>query len=220
MSELIFIFILLIISGIMITTYHLYEKFGLKVLLIIMTILYLIMSFKTTSFLGININLNLLPIISIYTIFILLIEKHSKKELYDDLKLVIKTISITIPIFILFILYPQSINDKIILNPNHLLDYIPSIISLLIMPLFIILIIYLYKFLKDNTKNFYINTIIATILTLIIETTISTIIIYIKQLDIKLTIQILLANFLIKTIIILINLGIIKLLSNQRKWLS
>ena len=98
MNELILIFIILIISGTIITTYHFYEKLGLKILLIMMTILNLVLSFKTTNLFGLNINLSLIPMTSIYTLTFILIEKHSKTEFKEDLKLIIKSILFIFPI--------------------------------------------------------------------------------------------------------------------------
>lgn len=220
MNEVIFIFILLITSGTIITTYHFYQKFGLKILLILLTTLTLIMSFKTAKIFSININLNLIPITSIYTLIYILIEKHSKKELQDNIKLIIETIIFTTITFILFTLFIPSINDNIILNINHLLDLTPVIISYILTPAFVFLTIFLYKYLKENNNNFYLNTIICIIITSIIETSITTTIIYFLNFDIKLTVQIILANCLLKIFIMLIYLGIIKLITAKRKWLS
>lgn len=220
MDELIFIFILLITSGSIITIYHLYEKKGIKILLIMMTILYLIMSFKTTNIFGLKANLNIIPTTSIYTLIIILLEKHSKKDIQENMKLIIATITFTSIIYILFILFTESINDNIILNTNHLLEYIPNIVSLCTIPVFITLLIRLYKYIKENNKNFYINTIICTVLLIIIETFITTIIVYMLHFNIKLVAQIILSNYLLKILIILLNLSIIKLITSQRKWLS
>ena len=220
MNELIFIIITLIISGTIITIYHFYQKKGLKYLLIIITILYLIMSFKTTKIFNTNINLNIISTSYIYLLALLLLEKHSKKEFEENKKLLITTIIFTTIVFLIFILFDQSINDNIILNQNHLIDYIPIIISYITLPLYIILLSTLYKYTKTINKSFNINAIIATFLTCIIETTISTTIIYILKLDIKYTVQLILANYLIKIIIILFNLGINKIIMMNRKWLS
>lgn len=189
-------------------------------MLIIITILYLIMSFKTTKIFNTNINLNIISTSYIYLLALLLLEKHSKKEFEENKKLLITTIIFTTIVFLIFILFDQSINDNIILNQNHLIDYIPIIISYITLPLYIILLSTLYKYTKTINKSFNINAIIATFLTCIIETTISTTIIYILKLDIKYTVQLILANYLIKIIIILFNLGINKIIMMNRKWLS
>lgn len=220
MNELILIFIILIISGTIITTYHFYEKLGLKILFIIMTVLNLVMSFKTANLFGLNINLSLIPMTSIYTLTFILIEKHSKTEFKDNFKLIIKSILFIFPIFIVFLLFTQSINDNITLNENYLNEFLPNLISLIILPLFILLTVYIYNYLKQTNKNFYINVIICTILVSIIETFITTSIIYIKNTDIVLTMQIILTNYLFKILITLLNLGIIRLVTTKRKWLE
>ena len=220
MNELILIFIILIISGTIITTYHFYEKLGLKILFIIMTVLNLVMSFKTANLFGLNINLSLIPMTSIYTLTFILIEKHSKTEFKDNFKLIIKSILFIFPIFIVFLLFTQSINDNVTLNENYLNEFLPNLISLIILPLFILLTVYIYNYLKQTNKNFYINVIICTILVSIIETFITTSIIYIKNTDIVLTMQIILTNYLFKILITLLNLGIIRLMTTKRKWLE
>lgn len=220
MNELILIFIILIISGTIITTYHFYEKLGLKILFIIMTVLNLVMSFKTANLFGLNINLSLIPMTSIYTLTFILIEKHSKTEFKDNFKLIIKSILFIFPIFIVFLLFTQSINDNVTINENYLNEFLPNLISLIILPLFILLTVYIYNYLKQTNKNFYINVIICTILVSIIETFITTSIIYIKNTDIVLTMQIILTNYLFKILITLLNLGIIRLMTTKRKWLE
>lgn len=220
MNELILIFIILIISGTIITTYHFYEKLGLKILFIIMTVLNLVMSFKTANLFGLIINLSLIPMTSIYTLTFILIEKHSKTEFKDNFKLIIKSILFIFPVFIVFLLFTQSINDNVTINENYLNEFLPNLISLIILPLFILLTVYIYNYLKQTNKNFYINVIICTILVSIIETFITTSIIYIKNTDIVLTMQIILTNYLFKILITLLNLGIIRLIATKRKWLE
>ena len=220
MNELIFIFILLIISGTIITTFHFFEKFGIKLLLVIMTILYFIMSFKTTNIFGMTVNMNVIPTITIYIILYLLLNKYNKKEFKEDIRLLFNTIIVTIPVFVVFILFTQSINDSNILNINHIKDFIPSIISFIIMPVFVVLTFNYYDYLKKFSDNINLNIVMCTITSSIIESIVVNTIIYVISYDIRFIIHVSLASYIFKIFIILIYIGVIRLNDTRKKWLS
>lgn len=216
MNELIFIVTLLIISGSIIIMHHYLDKLGFKILLVIMTILSFIMSFKIGNYHGIPINVNIIPYMSIFTIFYILQEKYNKKEVKESLQVLVKTSLFTIITFILFILYIQSINDSITINPNNIKDIFSNIIYLIIIPLSIIGSLKTYNYMKTINDNIYINIIIVTILIGLIES----IIISLVTNDINYTIHIALANYLLKIITMIFNIIIIKIFKNKKKVLS
>jgi len=217
MSEFILIVMLLIIGSTMFLMHQFLEKFGLKIMLILLTIISLIMSFKIGIILGIDTNVNIIPYMSVFTIFYILFEKYSQKEVSKNLGLITKTSIYSTIIFTLFILYTQSINDSISLNINYITNIFTSFIPILLLPIFLIVTNKLYNYLKTINENIYINIIMCTISIGLIESIIGAIISNILILDINQIMHIALANYLLKIITIIMSLPIIYLIINKRK---
>ena len=217
MSEFILIVMLLIIGSTMFLMHQFLEKFGLKIMLILLTIISLIMSFKIGIILGIDTNVNIIPYMSVFTIFYILFEKYSQKEVSKNLGLITKTSIYSTIIFTLFILCTQSINDSISLNINYITNIFTSFIPILLLPIFLVVTNKLYNYLKTINENIYINIIMCTISIGLIESIIGAIISNILILNINQIIHIALANYLLKIITIIMSLPIIYLIINKKK---
>lgn len=217
MSEIILIIIfLIIISGIFLL-YHFLDKFGLKTMLLIMTIISYIMSFKTGKVFGIDANVNIITYMCIFTIFYITLEKYGQKQVKEDIGVITKTSIYSLFILVILLLYIQSINDAISLNINHIVDIIPSLLSFLVLPISVIFTIKLYSYLKKINDNIYINMIVCTIIVGLIESLSVSAISNGLVLDINSIIRISLANYLFKIITMIIYLPIIHYILKKKK---
>ena len=209
----------LILIIIFITVFFSYKylgKLGLKLSLILLTILSFIMSFKIGLFFGIDTNISVIPYASIFVLLYILIEKCSAQEIKKDITLTIKTSIFTTLIFLIFISYTQSVNDQVIINIDHLIKLLPILSTFIILPLSILLTTKLYKYFNKINENKYINIIICTIAIALIESIIQSILSYFLLLNINEIMNISLANYLFKIIIIIVSLPFINLMIKKK----
>ena len=208
--------ILIIILKIIFFSYKYLGKLGLKLSLILLTILSFIMSFKIGLFFGIDTNISVIPYASIFVLLYILIEKYSAQEIKKDITLTIKTSIFTTLIFLIFISYTQSVNDQVIINIDHLIKLLPILSTFIILPLSILLTTKLYKYFNKINENKYINIIICTIAIALIESIIQSILSYFLVLNINEIMNISLANYLFKIIIIIVSLPFINLMIKKK----
>lgn len=208
--------ILIIIFITIFFSYKYLGKLGLKLSLILLTILSFIMSFKIGLFFGIDTNISVIPYASIFVLLYILIEKYSAQEIKKDITLTIKTSIFTTLIFLIFISYTQSVNDQVIINIDHLIKLLPILSTFIILPLSILLTTKLYKYFNKINENKYINIIICTIAIALIESIIQSILSYFLLLNINEIMNISLANYLFKIIIIIVSLPFINLMIKKK----
>ncbi len=208
--------ILIIIFITIFFSYKYLGKLGLKLSLILLTILSFIMSFKIGLFFGIDTNISVIPYASIFVLLYILIEKYSAQEIKKDITLTIKTSIFTTLIFLIFISYTQSVNDQVIINIDHLIKLLPILSTFIILPLSILLTTKLYKYFNKINENKYINIIICTIAIALIESIIQSILSYFLVLNINEIMNISLANYLFKIIIIIVSLPFINLMIKKK----
>ena len=208
--------ILIIIFITIFFSYKYLGKLGLKLSLILLTILSFIMSFKIGLFFGIDTNISVIPYASIFVLLYILIEKCSAQEIKKDITLTIKTSIFTTLIFLIFISYTQSVNDQVIINIDHLIKLLPILSTFIILPLSILLTTKLYKYFNKINENKYINIIICTIAIALIESIIQSILSYFLVLNINEIMNISLANYLFKIIIIIVSLPFINLMIKKK----
>ena len=208
--------ILIIIFITIFFSYKYLGKLGLKLSLILLTILSFIMSFKIGLFFGIDTNISVIPYASIFVLLYILIEKYSAQEIKKDITLTIKTSIFTTLIFLIFISYTQSVNDQVIINIDHLIKLLPILSTFIILPLSILLTAKLYKYFNKINENKYINIIICTIAIALIESIIQSILSYFLVLNINEIMNISLANYLFKIIIIIVSLPFINLMIKKK----
>ena len=83
MNSIIIVLLLILVSLLLIySMYKIYDKRGLYFSLVIMNIMSFILSFKIIKIFSLNINLGLIPMISIFTIIYIIITKYSIKKPY------------------------------------------------------------------------------------------------------------------------------------------
>lgn len=88
MNSIIIVLLLILVSLLLIySMYKIYDKRGLYFSLVIMNIMSFILSFKIIKIFSLNINLGLIPMISIFTIIYIIINKYSIKDKKKHIKL-------------------------------------------------------------------------------------------------------------------------------------
>ena len=137
MSEIIFLIITIISMITIPLAYNYLDKKGLYIMLIIMTIVYYLLSFKVLNIWGLSINANVITTISILEIVYLLIEKETKKNHYNYLFLTIFCLIATAFAILTTSSYIPSINDTLSTNMKGL--FIDNYQILILFPLLLII---------------------------------------------------------------------------------
>ena len=137
MSEIIFLIITIISMITIPLAYNYLDKKGLYIMLIIMTILSYLLSFKVLNIWGLSVNANVITTISILEIVYLLIEKETKKNHYNYLFLTIFCLIATAFAILTTSSYIPSINDTLSTNMKGL--FIDNYQILIIFPLLLII---------------------------------------------------------------------------------
>ena len=117
--------------------YNYLDKKGLYIMLIIMTIVSYLLSFKVLNIWGLSVNANVITTISILEIVYLLIEKETKKNHYNYLFLTIFCLIATAFAILTTSSYIPSINDTLSTNMKGL--FIDNYQILIIFPLLLII---------------------------------------------------------------------------------
>ena len=137
MSEIIFLIITIISMITIPLAYNYLDKKGLYLMLIIMTIVSYLLSFKVLNIWGLSVNANVITTISILEIVYLLIEKETKKNHYNYLFLTIFCLIATAFAILTTSSYIPSINDTLSTNMKGL--FIDNYQILIIFPLLLII---------------------------------------------------------------------------------
>ena len=137
MSEIIFLIITIISMITIPLAYNYLDKKGLYIMLIIMTIVSYLLSFKVLNIWGLSVNANVITTISILEIVYLLIEKETKKNHYNYLFLTIFCLIATAFAILTTSSYIPSINDTLSTNMKGL--FIDNYQILILFPLLLII---------------------------------------------------------------------------------
>ena len=137
MSEIIFLIITIISMITIPLAYNYLDKKGLYLMLIIMTIVSYLLSFKVLNIWGLSVNANVITTISILEIVYLLIEKETKKNHYNYLFLTIFCLISTAFAILTTSSYIPSINDTLSTNMKGL--FIDNYQILILFPLLLII---------------------------------------------------------------------------------
>ena len=219
MNSIIIVLLLILVSLLLIySMYKIYDKRGLYFSLVIMNIMSFILSFKIIKIFSLNINLGLIPMISIFTIIYIIITKYSIKDKKNILSLSLYT-NITTSILILITNYfIPTVSETISISIKGTFEYNYKI--LILYPIIILLsqyiIIKLFNYLKELQSNIIINITLTYITTGLVYTLVFYLIAYINLIDIKNTIFMGVSSFLIGIIITLLNTLIIDLIFKKK----
>ena len=219
MNSIIIVLLLILVSLLLIySMYKIYDKRGLYFSLIIMNIMSFILSFKIIKIFSLNINLGLIPMISIFTIIYIIITKYSIKDKKTILSLSLYTNIITSILILITNYFIPTVSETISISIKGTFEYNYKI--LILYPIIILLsqyiIIKLFNYLKELQSNIIINITLTYITTGLVYTLVFYLIAYINLIDIKNTIFMGVSSFLIGIIITLLNTLIIDLIFKKK----
>jgi uncharacterized PurR-regulated membrane protein YhhQ (DUF165 family) len=219
MNSIIIVLLLILVSLLLIySMYKIYDKRGLYFSLVIMNIMSFILSFKIIKIFSLNINLGLIPMISIFTIIYIIITKYSIKDKKTILSLSLYTNIITSILILITNYFIPTVSETISISIKGTFEYNYKI--LILYPITILLsqyiIIKLFNYLKELQSNIIINITLTYITTGLVYTLVFYLIAYINLIDIKNTIFMGVSSFLIGIIITLLNTLIIDLIFKKK----
>lgn len=219
MNSIIIVLLLILVSLLLIySMYKIYDKRGLYFSLVIMNIMSFILSFKIIKIFSLNINLGLIPMISIFTIIYIIITKYSIKDKKTILSLSLYTNIITSILILITNYFIPTVSETISISIKGTFEYNYTI--LILYPIIILLsqyiIIKLFNYLKELQSNIIINITLTYITTGLVYTLVFYLIAYINLIDIKNTIFMGVSSFLIGIIITLLNTLIIDLIFKKK----
>lgn len=219
MNSIIIVLLLILVSLLLIySMYKIYDKRGLYFSLVIMNIMSFILSFKIIKIFSLNINLGLIPMISIFTIIYIIITQYSIKDKKNILSLSLYTNIITSILILITNYFIPTVSETISISIKGTFEYNYKI--LILYPIIILLsqyiIIKLFNYLKELQSNIIINITLTYITTGLVYTLVFYLIAYINLIDIKNTIFMGVSSFLIGIIITLLNTLIIDLIFKKK----
>lgn len=218
MEEVILIILILLT---MLTTFCLYQRLnkrGLYFSLVIMNIISLVLSFKITYVLKMNINIGIVPLLGSLSIIYIFITKYGDKEIKNLLLISLYSNITTALLLIIMNYFIPAITETISINMQGTFEYNYKI--LIIYPIIMLLsqytVIKLYKLLSTIQKNISISVILTYIITGLLYTIIFHIISYINIIEINYSLFIGISTYIIGIPITLINLFIINYIINKK----
>lgn len=211
MEEIITIVLILLTMLVTFCLFKMLDKRGLYFSLVIMNLLGLVLSFKISQILTININIGIIPIIAALSIIYIFITKYGYKETKN---LLIVSLYSNIAMSILLIImnyFIPAITETVSINMQGTFEYNYKI--LIVYPLIMLLGQYtvtkLYKLISSLQKNTSICITITYIITGLIYTIIFYLLAYINILEISYSIFLGISTYIIGIPITLINLLLI-----------
>ena len=219
MTEFILIMIFLINTLLIYFLYKTLEKRGLYFAVVILSILSFIMSFKITSVFKMNINLGIVPLVSLLSIYYIYLIKYSKKDIKHMIIISLVTNIITALLITTLNYYIPAITETISINIEGTFKYHYKI--LIIYPLIILfseyLIIKFYSFIAELQNNIIISVILSYIITGLIYTVIFSVLGYINIFDFKSSIFLGITTYIIGLLITLISAIFINYIMGSKK---
>lgn len=211
MEEIITIVLILLTMLITFCLFKMLDKRGLYFSLVIMNLLGLVLSFKISQILTININIGIIPIIAALSIIYIFITKYGYKET-KNLLLVSLYSNIAMSVLLIIMNYfIPAITETVSINMQGTFEYNYKI--LIVYPLIMLLGQYtvtkLYKLISSLQKNTSICITLTYIITGLIYTIIFYLLAYINILEISYSIFLGISTYIIGIPITLINLLLI-----------
>lgn len=211
MEEIITIVLILLTMLITFCLFKMLDKRGLYFSLVIMNLLGLVLSFKISQILTININIGIIPIIAALSIIYIFITKYGYKET-KNLLLVSLYSNIAMSVLLIIMNYfIPAITETVSINMQGTFEYNYKI--LIVYPLIMLLGQYtvtkLYKLISSLQRNTSICITLTYIITGLIYTIVFYLLAYINILEISYSIFLGISTYIIGIPITLINLLLI-----------
>ena len=211
MEEIITIVLILLTMLITFCLFKMLDKRGLYFSLAIMNLLGLVLSFKISQILTINMNIGIIPIIATLSIIYIFITKYGYKET-KNLLLVSLYSNIAMSVLLIIMNYfIPAITETVSINMQGTFEYNYKI--LIVYPIIMLLgqyaITKLYKLISSLQKNTSISITLTYIITGLIHTIVFYLLSYINILEISYSIFLGISTYIIGIPITLINLLLI-----------
>ena len=211
MEEIITIVLILLTMLVTFCLFKMLDKRGLYFSLVIMNLLGLVLSFKISQILTINMNIGIIPIIAALSIIYIFITKYGYKET-KNLLLVSLYSNIAMSVLLIIMNYfIPAITETVSINMQGTFEYNYKI--LIVYPLIMLLGQYtvtkLYKLISSLQKNTSISITLTYIITGLIHTIVFYLLSYINILEISYSIFLGISTYIIGIPITLINLLLI-----------
>ena len=211
MEEIITIVLILLTMLVTFCLFKMLDKRGLYFSLVIMNLLGLVLSFKISQILTINMNIGIIPIIAALSIIYIFITKYGYKET-KNLLLVSLYSNIAMSVLLIIMNYfIPAITETVSINMQGTFEYNYKI--LIVYPLIMLLGQYtvtkLYKLISSLQKNTSICITLTYIITGLIYTIVFYLLAYINILEISYSIFLGISTYIIGIPITLINLLLI-----------
>ncbi len=221
MSELIFIAILIISMLSVFVAWVLLSRIGLYTILITMCITAYITSFKIIHFFGLNINVSIIPFITILETIYIIKEVDSQKSSSGNTIILVSTAASFATLVALLITnsYVPSINDLISNNIKQMLQ--DNFFITISYPFIIIITVYLitkyYEKITKSFKNKYITNTFLYITIGLIYSVIFSLISYIGKIPVNEQLYIGVSTYIIGLFITILYLPLFGYLTNRKR---
>lgn len=222
MEEIITIVLIFLALLTIFCLYKMLDKRGLYFSLIIINIITFILTFKISYIFKMNVNIGIIPLISLFSVIYIFIIKYGYKETNNILKITfISNLFVAIIIALMNFFIP-AITETISISIQSTFEYNYKI--LILYPLIVLLseftVIKLYKLVSTIQKSIFIGVILTYILTAIIYTILFYIICYINIIDVKFSIFLGVSTYILGLVTTIINTIFINYITNKKvtKW--
>lgn len=205
----------------LLTTFCLYkmlDKRGLYFALVIFHLISFVLSFKISDIFKLNVNIGIIPLIGVMTIFFLFILKYGQKEKKNLLTITLYSNIITALLFAIMIYYDQAITETISINMQGTFEYNYKI--LIAFPIVVAISEYLSIKLFDLVNQIQTSIVVSGILTYIITGLIYTVglylIVYIHILEVKYSLFLGITTYILGLVLNVINTLILNFLFKKK----
>lgn len=211
MEEIITIVLILLTMLVTFCLFKMLDKRGLYFSLVIMNLLGLVLSFKISQILTINMNIGIIPMIATLSIIYIFIIKYGYKETKNLLLVSLYSNIATSVLLIIMNYFIPAITETVSINMQGTFEYNYKI--LIVYPLIMLLGQYtvtkLYKLISSLQRNTSICITLTYIITGLIYTIVFYLLAYINILEISYSIFLGISTYIIGIPITLINLLLI-----------
>ena len=219
MNEIVMLLLVIICLLTILIFYKVFDKRGLYFASTLLTLLSFILSFKLGYIFKLNVNLGIIPFISVLSITYIYLIKYDKKNIKDLLIVTGITNIILSLLLVVLTYYIPSITETISINMEGTFETNYKI--LIIYPIITIisqyLIIKLYSFITSISDYTFISLLLTYIITGIIYTIIFYVLSYINILNIKDSIFLGISTYIIGLIVHILNILFIIYLTKSKK---
>lgn len=218
MGEIILIILLLLTLLTIFCLYKILEKRGLYFSLVIMNLITFVLTFKITSIFKMNVNVGIIPLISVFTIIYIFISKYGYKENKNLLLISLISNIITSLLLVIMNYFIPAITETISINMQGTFEYNYKI--LIIYPIIMLLsqlaIIKLYELIKQIQNNIYVCVTLTYIITGLLYTVIFYSLVYINILELKYSLFLGVSTYILGLLLTLINTVFINYFVNKK----